>query len=611
MSKRRAFVIVALAVLALSSLPGQVVARDPDETRPGGTTGAAWTSDKYVWTGGVSAYDAVAVAYHIDIAPDTLVYAGWLCDVKGAGFYGTTVYSGGVYGSSRDMTRQTNGDLYAWVGARIGPLEPASANPRDSYCAYHVWVHSGTGGFRITTSTLDFWLAVGGGDPTASGAVGPGGSTFAGSSASPSPTPAAAPCGSWREVQITDASGTYGASWKYWRMDFCAGGGSAVDGGQFDLTAGQALPADIADWTGYPSSGGKALFWYIGTDRVCTGAAGGAGAQNLVFFNGSYIGVSVGACGAAASNVMMSRGTPSATAGTVVKIRPQCGNGACTESVPGGGVNLSTSSGGATVLFGLVMAANRDPSQGSDTTPVPSPSPSSSPLASPTPTPSAPPPGPGYFPPINTVPSPGPNLGGNGGYVPPDPYAGNPTGIAACDADDGTFSKVGQAALHPLNDTSFPGSTNPLEYIPWVGNMIANVPLVVDNVRQTAQNTASDWIIPGTCVSNIVEDQQTALFATGPLAVYEDVRGQVEGAIAATAGGSSAGNCTFAVPLPGGSNACIPFATWAASIGSVRNFLVVGIWFFVAIGCYRLIVGAFHTAKADIEDGRNIDVWLQ
>jgi hypothetical protein len=236
-----------------------------------------------------------------------------------------------------------------------------------------------------------------------------------------------------------------------------------------------------------------------------------------------------------------------------------------------------------TVLWlGPDLPGSAGPWDGADVTPTPSPSPT--PSASPTATPTPPPPGGGYAPPLAT-PTPGPNLGGSGGLNPPNPNPPNPTGLAACDADDGTYSKPGQAALQPLSSTAFPGSVNPLDYIPWVGNMLANIPIVISNVRQEAINEGIDFVIPGPCLATVIEDRLDAIRAEPPFSLFDEVNEALSGA--------STGSVALAIPLPGGTVADFPFDSLTAAAPTVRPVLVAVVYFVTALMIGSLIAGTF------------------
>lgn len=583
---RRRFVFLFVLVGLLWALFGAsfVGATEPDGRRQGSTTGGQFVSEAYIWYGDSSLYSALAVSYTIDVSNTGDVNARWEC-TTGPG--GTTRYLGATILSTTGMsyTAAYTNNAYA------AQLKRTLAGG-DTRCAYHVWSNqaaSAGSGFRISNATVYYW------NQTFSGGVGtnptpvPGATTApsamaSASAAAPSPSGSAAPVNT---LHLVDGVPT---SW--WT--------APADG--FVLI--QTIERKVT-WAGTSS---WVLYW-----RVSTGNRAALAEWTSPWPSTSGPGQALWSSPAA----VPSGWNPNWEHVGVWRPPYQTGVGA-TGSMPvvaGGVYELSPlfvyAGYGATVTFTFTTETpDGDPYPGASPSPSPSttPSPSPPPLdsdgdgysdqveagagtnpnsAASYPGSATPPPGAGYqHPTFGPPPSRSPFRGSSEGLDDPAPPPPNRTGIAACDVDDGTYSKVGQAPLQPLRDTSFPGSINPLDYIPPIGNMLANVPVVVANAGQTMVNTGVDFMIPGACLPTVIDTRITAIRALPPFTLFDEVTTSMT---AGSAGSASLG----AIPLPGGHSVAVPMGSLAAAAPTVRPVLVAIVWFATALTCMSMIAGTF------------------
>jgi len=574
---RRLVSVIALWALVWAVF-GASSASAADSEREGSTTGPAFVTNFYLWTGSATNWAELSVAYDIEVQPGSKALAQWTCNDHVAG---RTAIVGNMGGWSGTISEANVPDVHIVNYVTT------------TYCAYHIWTEAGyPGGFRVTDSTVYFWnwptSGGQGGGPTAPppGTAAPG-STFAGSSPTPTPSPTPPPAGSWGNcyddgggvVQITSLLGT---------RVCLAGldlGGTYPDGTTIHLSyQGHAT----ANWPGNSKTG---YMWLVcaATPEEMAATVATLGNNNAGTCNGNKGGTTSYTSDSSGGNTVHL-----AASNQLVTLSPS------TRYV---GLWARTNFTGGTWWTdqaSYITSAN-DPSATAIPTPTPSPTPTASPTATPGPGACEPgtywtgtqcdliPPAPSWYPPFSSplpTPSPGPNQGGSGGLLPGEHSPPNSNGLALCEADDGTYSKPGQAPLQPLADTSFPGSINPLDYIPWVGNMVANVPTVVSNTAQWGMNTTSDWIIPGPCVIDIVEGHLAEIQLEPPFSLFTLLSTELS---AGSAGSMSLG----AIPLPGGTTAALPMDSLATAGGTVRPILAAFVWILVAYSCIRLIVGTF------------------
>lgn len=569
MTRRRLIVLAVVAWIAFAVVWGTDSARASDEQRPGGTTGAGYVSNKYVWTGDASRYGQLAVEYHIDVLPGAVVYARWECSSKNGP---TDNLSGGASGLQLDVTPGSiNGSQIV-------------LSDQDRYCAYHVWAT--TGGFRITTATVHFWNQefVGGGgtnpSPAPGSTSGPG-SSVSGPSASPSPTPA--PPSPDPDIIVNDSPWVIARSGNAYSTFVLARAFDTNDGTDYhSASIGANRGADIR------------FDYVVGVGAKCrvTGyrvlAAADTSASWSIEYsdNGtSWTVYDSGATGGAAEDfglAPLQHEYWRLRAGDTIGGAPLAGWSVYTWS-----------------LYGW-CTDDAEPSPSPSASPSPTPAPSASPgscepgfVWSGTDCEAVPPPPPWYPSPPPPLPTPsrGPNLGGNGGLEEPAPPDTNGNGLAACEADDGTYSKPGQAPLQALHDTSFPGSINPLDYIPPIMNMVSNVPIVISNAGQTMVNTGVDFVIPGPCVLTIIEDRMTEIQAEPPFVYFAEL----ETALSGGAGSAS----LAAIPLPGGNSIAFPMDTLTEAGTIVRPILLAVVVLIGLLTILSAILGTFGVKSAD------------
>jgi hypothetical protein len=547
-----------------------------DEKRQGGATGAALLQNFFPWTGDVSRYGQIGIDYTITVTPGTIVAGRWECRSRNGpiAYFQTQAYAS-----------------HSWTVSGQGG--PAADSPdgsaivltdQDTYCAYHLWTISGPGGggFSIPQpSTVYFWLS----EFQGPGSGGGGGGATApppGSSASPGATltappssPPPATCNVWLPIGFTGPLGTH---YDGYYLNQCAWSGSAADGAQFG--AGTDTPA-------LPTITGASKSLYAHRVAASTGGCGNPGYWSPVGRKngtGSYSAAFGGAAFCNSTPWQMIWTQSSLAIGDTIAIKGQCGFGACSGGVADGGDAVN---GGMTFYWVQTIESSAYPwnsSPSPSATPTPTPTPASSPTPSPTPTPIPPTGGGGFMFPTFPPPSRGPNLGGSEGYEEPTPPNPNRTGIAACDMDDGSYTKVGQAPLQALNDTTFPGSINPLDYIPWIGRMFTNVPIVIGNAVQTAVNTGVDFVVPGDCIPGIIDERVTEMRAAPPFSYIEEIGLAMQG---------SAGGSLPAIPLPGGGSVAFPTAQLAAAGSSVRPILAAFVWLAAAMTIGRIVLRTF------------------
>lgn len=579
MNRRRWLLLIAgLLFAATVTAPG---AAGHDEVRQGGTTGETFVTNKYIWTGDTTGYGQVEVRYHMDVQPGAQVRARWEC----AGSNGPTdSFDGGFAGYGTDVRGDTHNGAHR-VLSNV-----------DSYCAYHVWAISG-GGFRITTATVLFWHSEfpgqgGGADPSAT----PGPGTSSGPSPTPSPSPSPGPggCGT-EETRIIDIAGV---EYTFRVVIFCSETFTGVDRQWVNGTGCVDNYPNGRAWSGQVTvqSGEERLYERHTVGASTTMAPSGSGTHRLHAYN-----ITAGGSQQPYPNPydLLTNDLTNYTSATlgVAGLTVAAGqewerrsDGDTCDPGPGVGTFTAVVTQSEWWLGPVLPGGMSAPWDEDDVTPEPSPSPS----ASATPSPSAPPPPPPSWypqpPPPLPTPTVGPNLGGNEGYTDPSPPQPNGSGVGECDEDDGTYSKPGQAPLRPLADTSFPGSPNPLDYIPWVGNLIANIPVVIGNAGQTVMNGTVDWIIPGHCVLGIIETHQATLDGTPPFSYFAEI----EAATAGTAGSASLG----AIPVPGGSVA-LPMADLATAGAIVRPILAAIVWLIAATVILSAVMGTFGVKSTE------------
>lgn len=551
--KRRAIVATLGLFVLLGWLP-TATASAADETKQGNTTGAAYVQNLYLWTGDTSRYGQVEAQYGITIMPNTIVYGRWECN---AGQQGATYQlNGGLSGHAMTVDESTVTGAFKVL------------TRENTYCSHHLW--SSGGGFRVTSAIVLFWNQefVGGvgSNPTTgpSATTGPGGSA----GPTPSPTPTAAP------PDLTCA----------------ATGGDDVYSGYIAAQHGDEIRVT------YTILGGS--LWYGVDLRADTNAGSWSGATSpTTGFSDAHIygfrftapdghvpgtHVVVRHSTVQVSNIF---GTTSDTSGT---FRFLC--------------HFNLGSGGARPLVNIDVEYLAGPTYDelASATPTPTPSPSATPAptcapgftwtgtncASTSTPPWYPPPPPPLEPPET-----GPNLGGSGGLDDGPFSAANKNGLQECEADDDTYSKPGQAPLRPLNDTSFPGSINPLDYIPWVGNMVSNIPIVVGNTAQWGVNTGADWIIPGACIETLVTDGVDALMVKAPFSIPGDLSDAVTGEF------GSAGAASDPSVSIGGTTLTMPFSDMGASMGPWRAIFGAMVWLFGILAAIRLVLGTFGVSN--------------
>jgi len=592
--KKRLISIVVMSWLLVGLLSSQTAAAY-DEEKKGSSTGNVFVTNLYVWVGDTSRYSEAAIQYRMTLTSNSFVYGRWECrqNIKTTDTWGTGV--------------QAN----TWT---VGFDAPDGAHvvfsEEDDYCAYHLW--ASTGGFRVngvvagTQPVVRFWLKTfNGPNPTAP----PGGTPAPGTSSTPTPSPTPPP-----EPSNT-CDNTPGHVPGYLEMH-----SSIYDNAHMSKT-GHSVSNDAHTHVQiacvFPLATGHYyhLTWKL-LNRTMDTTIGSASFQVREQSD-------LGNCGSPTVSLTNS----DLTVGNEDVSDPwQVGSvGSCDDHGTPRYYSIDIGTTGHTFngygyIFRLGLEETDD--EGNPmATPTPSPTPTpedespepfvdsdgdgysdqvengagtdkDDPNSYPGSTPNgSPPPGGGYtfpsFPPSAEDPG-GPNLGGNGGYVPPNPRHPNKTGIAACDADDGTYTKPGQAPLQPLNDTSFPGSPNPLDYIPWVGNMIANVPIIIGNAGQWMANTGIDWVVPGDCLPGIVEDHLTDLEGRPPLSLFTEVQSATTG---------SPGGSLPSIPLPGGGSVTIPAGVLSEG-GTVRGILVAFVWLGAALAIGRIIMRTFGVGGA-------------
>jgi len=571
MGKRRSALLVVAVGIAWSLVATSPVSA-ADEQKQGNTTGVSFVQNIYLWAGATGTYGQVESTFSITVAAGTTAYMRWECQTRN----GPTDTIGGP------QTRTVNGATFNGAGFVLAQ--------GDLRCAYHVWSAPGSAGFRINGATMLFWLSEfegGGGD---NGSGGPMTPPPPGSSASPGPgTDATPPPGDPGE------DGTEDNPWQF----VCANGvGTNGTGGcgsatspAYVIPAGHVMRFTVTDLDGSPGKrwcGFTGGYDYIGCytlNHIPTLPP----LDEWVYLMGSDDPDLPDLSGGA---VYLDPGGPdegrifavpaSASGGTY----GYCGSPPCAWTAEG--VLLETDSleppeppeecdigqdadcdgYSDEVEAGAGTDPNDDSSYPGSTGPGPTPPP-------------------WYVPPPPPLgqPTPGPFLGGNGGIKEPNPRSPNKTGIEACDADDGGYSKPGQAPLQALPNTSFPGSANPLDYIPWVGNLIATVPITVGNTAQWSVNTGIDLVVPGPCVATLVTDAADDLMEKAPFSIVGDTSDLITGAMSG-AGSISAPSATIA-----GTTITLPLSDMADDVAPWRPWMGAIVWLFGLIGIMRLVLG--------------------
>jgi len=570
MPKRRiALLVFALAVLWANVIPAVVSAAD--ETKQGNTQGTngPFVTNWYLWNGDVTRYGQGEAQYQITIAQSTQVYARWECQTRN----GAIINFGSGY-----ENRTVNVTAAAFQQASMIFVQG------DGRCAYHLWQNSGAGvGFKILTGSILLWLSEfngGGGNNGGGGALtppppgassSPGASGF--NSGAPSPTPPPDP-------NVT--------------TDTCSLTLSNIQGGQCFTPTRTYLMNTVLDISIAVTSTGSGINNWGNTNMT-----GGAG------YNGSFF---TGWQCTWAANTTSGCSIHTATAWTFPD--GWAGSGNWTGTAPArtgnirGQLTADTYTGTSrTFTLTIIYTVISGPSWVS---PSPSPSPSSSAGASAgsctggavwTGTSCEFPPtsswftGGGALPPPLVQPTTGPFLGGGNGIQEPAPNTPNNNGIGECTADDGTYSKPGQAALQALPNTSFPGSINPLDYIPWVGNLVATVPITVSNAAQWTVNTGVDLVVPGECVATLVTDASDALMEKAPLSLYVEAREAFEGALGG-AGSGSVPSATIA-----GVTLTLPLDDIAGEMSVWRSWAGAFVWLLGIVAVIRLIGGTLGVSN--------------
>lgn len=258
--------------------------------------------------------------------------------------------------------------------------------------------------------------------------------------------------------------------------------------------------------------------------------------------------------------------------------------------------------------------------------PSPSPSPSTSPTPSPTasPTPSPPP---GWATPTPATGVNDPNGdgwtsmaydGGNspgaagGGFGP-----GSASGVSECEGTGYTpvENKPGYVAVAPMETSpdlsmsiASSGAIIPINWIlggiRWAGEGGTTAVENAAKVPFMVWNQGVDAFVPGECVGAIVTRGTADLMLLEPFATYVEVDASVRAAMSGAAGAPP----TFCIPLPGGGEACLPLAEWAATIAPARAVSSVLVWVVALLGVLNVIQRSFKVAAAGVRAGDSAEI---